>query len=202
MAPWDPAIWRWSNRQVRTIGAFVNPGVQWPDVWPFTKRPDFVEWNRTTNAGDIYELKPGDFINLITAPATAAAWATAQLFGYALLLKTVAPKTSWGFGSTWIAGFTAWPFFPLKNGQLLVTFNLYPVVSGVIFYSILADDTAEIIMAAAEAAAASAYAWLAIASELEAVAAVQNEIFVESKFVANADEVFSETYDAIGTLLG
>ncbi len=191
------ALQRWGNRQIRSIALGVT-GVGLPNIPPLTMRPDFAEWNRTANTGDLYELKSASLAELLN-PGFAAI-ATAQLGIYRGLLTLFVPTVSWNFGTTWAPGLTIWPTFRaggMQPGSVLITFDDYAAAPGAIFYDVVdAGDAGEF---AAVAAAAGIGAAAGLAAELDAVGAVELAAAVEVPAAA-AEEGAELGADVIGRI--
>ncbi len=191
------AFQRWGNRQIRSIALGVT-GVGLPNIPPLTMRPDFAEWNRTANTGDLYELKSASLAELLN-PGFAAI-AAAQLGIYRGLLTLFVPTVSWSFGTTWASGLTIWPSFRaagMQPGSVLITFDDYSAAPGAIFYDVVdAGDAGEF---AAVAAAAGIGAAAGLAAELDAVGAVELAAAVEVPAAAEADSAELDA-DVIGSI--
>jgi RHS repeat-associated protein len=152
---------RWSNREVRTIVKYLNPALGLWRVPPFTLRPDFVQVENMTD-GTLYELKPLSLGNLVINGLTGLIDGEFQLLGYRMLLRIVAPAQTWSNGTSWLPGITTWPGFPeAPANHVLVTFDDYEDIPGLIFYNIMGiTDTIETVMVGVAAGLAAAEIFL------------------------------------------
>ncbi len=159
--PSPPAIQgnlaRWSNREIRTIVKFLNPNLGLWRVPPFIFRPDFVQVKNNFN-GTLYELKPLSLGNLVVNGLTGLIDGEMQLLGYRLLLKIVASDQTWSNGTSWLPGITTWPGFQeVPKDHVLITFDEYNELPGMIFYNIMGiTDSIEDLMLSVAAGLAAA----------------------------------------------
>ena len=124
----------WANQQNRTIVRDIT-GVTYPQVLPFTYKPDMVSW-----AGGalvkLYEMKHADIVLNGPLYVGQSVLATAQLTRKGFVpLSTMAPGVAFGFGTEFARGYNVWPTFPWSPpGWRLVTWNAYERFPGVILY--------------------------------------------------------------------
>jgi RHS repeat-associated protein len=170
---------RWSNRWISSIAAGYGPRGSINRL-----RPDFVEVNSTTRAGDLYELKPISAVDLATGTSASMAASLALYYG---ALRFSVPTVSWSHGTTWAPGVTVWPTFTsplMPPGSTLVTIDNYSMMPGAIFYDIVGvDDVAELAAAAASGIASVALMSVTLAGVDAAAGAAAEEAPAVAGFI-------------------